>query len=272
MTDIEIYDRAALEQRRPEPPAPLLGATPQEIVQNASAMATVLASVIEAQQMYATIQGKKHVTVEGWQTVGMMVGLTARTEWCRRMEDRDGWEARAQVVRMADGMIVGADESQCDRTESRWRTADDFAIRSMAQTRAKSKAFRGVLAFVVTMAGYAATPAEEMPDSFSTPSPRPQPRPTPTPMNRPDRVVTEAQVKLIFGKAKGAGLLGDDGKVDEVLLRRIVRAKTKAEHFNDVRQDQLDGLLETIELAGQDVEGTLESLSEWESKNLGVAS
>lgn len=39
-----------------------------------------------------------------------------------------------------------------------------FQLRSMAQTRACSKALRNVLAWVVVLAGYQATPAEEMPD------------------------------------------------------------------------------------------------------------
>jgi hypothetical protein len=46
----------------------------------------------------------------------------------------------------------------------------------MAQTRAVSKALRGPLGFVVTLAGYEATPAEEMPPSDSPP---PQAAPPP---------------------------------------------------------------------------------------------
>ena len=48
------------------------------------------------------------------------------------------------------------------RSEKSWAGRDDFALRSMAQTRATSKALRMPLGFVVTLAGYLATPAEEM--------------------------------------------------------------------------------------------------------------
>ena len=40
---------------------------------------------------------------------------------------------------------------------------DDYALRSMAQTRATSKALRQPLGFVMSLAGFDPTPAEEMP-------------------------------------------------------------------------------------------------------------
>ena len=44
-----------------------------------------------------------------------------------------------------------------------WSGRDDYALRSMAQTRAVSKALRLPLGFIVALAGYEATPADEMP-------------------------------------------------------------------------------------------------------------
>ena len=52
----------------------------------------------------------------------------------------------------------------CSRGERTWAKRDDYALRSMAQTRAISKAMRGPLGFVMTLAGFEATPLEEMPD------------------------------------------------------------------------------------------------------------
>lgn len=49
------------------------------------------------------------------------------------------------------------------RDERTWKDRDDYALRSMAQTRATSKALRGPLGFIVTLAGFEATPSEEMP-------------------------------------------------------------------------------------------------------------
>src|SRR5678816_2244550 len=46
-----------------------------------------------------------------------------------------------------------------------------FQLRSMAQTRAASKALRNALAWVVVLAGYRPTPAEELPQVDHRPTP-----------------------------------------------------------------------------------------------------
>jgi hypothetical protein len=97
-----------------------------------------------------------------------MVGVTAVPVWTKPLDGEApagrsfGFEARVEA-RTLDGRVIGAAEAMCTRNERRWKSADDYAIRSMAQTRATSKALRGPLGFVVTLAGYQATPAEEMP-------------------------------------------------------------------------------------------------------------
>lgn len=60
------------------------------------------------------------------------------------------------------GRIVGSAEAMCTRDERMWANRDDYALRSMAQTRATSKALASPLRFVITLAGYEGTPAEEM--------------------------------------------------------------------------------------------------------------
>jgi hypothetical protein len=58
---------------------------------------------------------------------------------------------------------------------------DDYALRSMAQTRALSKCLRAPLGFIIQLAGFAATPAEEIPDS-PEPEPVRQEGPPPYPV------------------------------------------------------------------------------------------
>lgn len=135
-------------------------ASPVTVVERATEAANALASVIESKRLYATIGNKKHVVVEGWTLLGSMLGVFPVVEWSRETED--GWEARV-VARTRNGDEVGAAEAMCSRRENRWRTADDYAIRSMAQTRAVSKALRHPLGFVMTLAGYEATPEAEVP-------------------------------------------------------------------------------------------------------------
>jgi hypothetical protein len=134
---------------------------PVQVLQEAKRVADALKVVLVEQRMIQNISGKEHVRVEGWQTLGAMLGVVPVVAWTRRL-DR-GWEARCEAQTL-DGRVIGAGEAECMKDEARWRDADDYAVRSMAQTRATSKALSGPLRFVVTLAGYEATPAEEIPD------------------------------------------------------------------------------------------------------------
>jgi hypothetical protein len=138
---------------------------PVEVLERATRVAQALKSVINQQGLVSKIQGREHVRVEGWTTLGSMLGVVPVVEWTRRTED--GWEARVEA-RTLDGRTVGAAEAMCSKSEGKpWNGRPDYALRSMAQTRATSKALRGPLGFVVTLAGYEATPAEEMPQDGS---------------------------------------------------------------------------------------------------------
>ena len=164
-------------------PLALIEGSPKEVVARATEMANELRQVINKQHLYADIRGKQYVTVEGWTTLGAMVGVFPLVTWCRRVGDDLveplGWEARVEV-RTLSGQTVGAAEAQCMRSEGQWRSRDDFALRSMAQTRATSKAMRLPLAWIMSLAGFEATPAEEMPrdDQVKPPAQRPAARKT----------------------------------------------------------------------------------------------
>lgn len=151
-------------------------ASPVTVVERATEAANALAAVIEGKELFKLIGAKKHVYVEGWTLLGSMLGVFPVVEWTRPIED--GWEARV-VARTRNGDEVGAAEAMCSRKEARWKSADDYAIRSMAQTRAVSKALRHPLGFVMTLAGYEATPEAEMPVAAEVPKendPLPPPR------------------------------------------------------------------------------------------------
>jgi len=141
---------------------------PGAIVAAATAVAEPLAKVIKDRKLFANIKGRQHVMVEGWTLLGTMLGVFPVCTWSRSLENGLGWEARVEA-RTLRGEIVGAAESQCTRDESTWKTRDDFALRSMAQTRATAKALRLPLGFIMSLAGYEATPAEEL---GTEPSPR----------------------------------------------------------------------------------------------------
>ena len=61
-----------------------------------------------------------------------------------------------------NGMPVGWGEGRCTRGEASKVGQEDYALSSMAQTRGQSRALGAPLKFVVKLAGYETTPAEEL--------------------------------------------------------------------------------------------------------------
>lgn len=141
-------------------PSNLFGASDAvAVVQKATAVATALREVIEKQGLISKIQGKSYPKCEAWTLLGTMLGVFPVLQWTKQIAN--GWEARVEA-RTRDGAVVGAAEAECLRSERNWSNRDDFALRSMAQTRATAKALRMPLGFVMTLSGYEPTPAEEM--------------------------------------------------------------------------------------------------------------
>jgi hypothetical protein len=135
----------------------------------------------------------------------------------------------------------------CTKAENRWRTADDYAIRSMAQTRATSKALGSVLRFIVTLAGYDGTPAEEMHDVPTTPVSQ-QKRQT---SNRGEAIsaseplptqplASAAQQRMIWARCREKGF-------DDDTVREIFQEVAGVSHTDRIPAGAVDPLLETID-------------------------
>jgi hypothetical protein len=140
------------------------GLTPQQYehhLQAAHAKAALLTGIVEKQELYTEIQGKKHLHVEAWGTLAQGYGYEADIEWSRPMEG-GGYEARA-AIRNPLGDVVGHADAECGtQGDGKWIRSPAFQQRSMAQTRAISKALASKLRWVVVLAGYDPTPEEEM--------------------------------------------------------------------------------------------------------------
>lgn len=187
-----------LEVLAPAPASLFHTDDPVEVLDKASAVATALASVIDRQNMFVSIRGKKHVTIDGWQTLGSMLGVTAVVVSTSEISEGD-WEARAEA-RTLDGRVVGAADAMCCKAEGgNWGPkATSNARRAMAQTRAMSRALRGPLGFVVNLAGYQATAAEEMPTT------------DPVPPVVPLTDAAIAEVSATISAALAAGVTGEE--------------------------------------------------------------
>lgn len=141
----------------------IFASSPSETVKHATEIANALAPIIEKQQMFSIIQGKKHPKVEAWLTLGAILGVLPREKSVREHED-GSYEAEVELVNTQGRVVAGA-SALCGVDEKRWAQAERYARRSMAVTRATGKAYRLAFSWIIQLAGYQPTPAEEMPDS-----------------------------------------------------------------------------------------------------------
>lgn len=203
---------------------------PSAVVERASRVATSLAGVIKERRLSSRISGKEHVNVEGWTLLGSMLGVFAEVEWSRELDN--GWEARA-VARTLNGNVVGAAEAMCTNTEGRWRSADPYAVRSMAQTRAVSKALRMPLGFIMHLAGYSATPAEELVEDQPERGGAQASSPRPAPVQR-DQYRKDELVALMREHSMG---------IDDVERYAAIVGITKG---TDATHEQMDALIDAV--------------------------
>jgi len=142
----------------------IISRPPEAVLEEARKAATALKDIISKKLNPIVINNEQYLEFEDWQTVGRFYGLTVRVESTNflQVNDTTGYEASAIVMDIRSGNIVSRAEAMCLRDETKWSAKPLFQLRSMAQTRACAKAFRNVLAWVVVLAGYRPTPAEEM--------------------------------------------------------------------------------------------------------------
>ena len=143
----------------------------------ATNVANCLAPLVKTQGL--TVKGlnkskpdAEYVTVEGWEVLGTMLGIVPVTTIIEEMTNDKGrvvgYRARATLYQnpiiendeIVGGTVIARAEATADRSGFQ---KDLFAIASMSQTRALGKAYRMGLSWIMKMAGFEGTPAEEMP-------------------------------------------------------------------------------------------------------------
>ncbi|WP_405304802.1 hypothetical protein [Methanobrevibacter sp.] len=114
----------------------------------------------------------EYVTVEGWEVLGTFLGIVPVTTVIEDIKNDKGrivgYKARATLYQnpviendeIVGGTVIARAEATADKSGFQ---KDLFAIASMAQTRALGKAYRMGLAWVMKMAGFEGTFAEDMP-------------------------------------------------------------------------------------------------------------
>jgi hypothetical protein len=127
-------------------------------------LSTELSQLIKEKGLSSNIQGKQFVNVEGWQFAGASLGLMPIITSTQDLSNETAikYMATCEVRNITTGQLVATGIALCSNAEKTKRYFDEYAILSMAQTRAIGKAYRNLLAWLMKAAGFEATPAEEM--------------------------------------------------------------------------------------------------------------
>ncbi len=139
----------------------LSAASPRAVVERAVEVATELAKIVREKKLSRAISGREYVYVEGWTTLGAMLGVVPREVSTAEQENGD-YCAVVELVRVSDGAVIGRGSAILGTDETAWANRPRYARRSMCVTRATGKAFRLTFSWVMKLAGYEPTPAEEM--------------------------------------------------------------------------------------------------------------
>lgn len=146
-------------------------------------VASVLQKFVQEQRLTVDIQSRPYVLVEGWQFAGAQFGLypilvdiknestyeDVTFRWSDRKNNpkekstqRYKYRANVEIKRFLDDKVVSRGEMVCTNEESGKHEFAEYAIQSMAQTRAEGKAWRMLLGWVMKAAGFETMPFEEM--------------------------------------------------------------------------------------------------------------
>lgn len=199
------------------------------------AMATVLKNHVVQQKLYANIKGKNYAMVEGWQVAGFLTNMNVIVEEPKNLSNDKEIKYSATAKLYSGDKVVGIGYALCSSKEATKKGFDEYAILSMAQTRAIGKAYRNKIGWIMKLAGYEATPSEEMHKVGETP---------PTPTNEP---ISQNLVKSASLKGQ---VEGPDGKYTYIcskcddpisnqgaeLSLKLHGKRLCREHFNEINK------------------------------------
>ena len=175
-------------------------------------LATELSKLIKEKGLSSNIQGKQFVNVEGWQFCGASLGLMPIITDTKDLSNENSikYMATCEVRNINTGNVVATGIALCSNSEKTKRYFDEYAILSMAQTRAIGKAYRNLLAWLMKAAGFEATPAEEM--DFAQEEPK-----------KPSKKVEEVVAEVI-----------EEEQIDRESLMMKIAGCTKVKQLTDI--------------------------------------
>lgn len=174
-------------------------------------LSTELSKLIKEKGLSSNIQGKQYVNVEGWMFAGASLGLMPIITDTKDLSNETviKYMAVCEVRNINTGAVVATGIALCSNAEKTKRYFDEYAILSMAQTRAIGKAYRNLLAWLMKAAGFEATPAEEM--DFAVEEPK-----------KPSKPVVEVVAEIV-----------EEGPSREEIMMEIAKC-TKLKQLTDL--------------------------------------
>ena len=148
----------------------LLAQSPKEMIEEGRQKARLLVQIVKQKKKPVIIRGEHFLEFEDWQTLAKFYGLTVKTGDAVPVEVNGIKGAKAKATVNVLGVEIGGAEAYCLYDEKNWEDKPFFQLASMAQTRAGAKSLRNILAWVVVLAGFKPTPAEEMENFREEPS------------------------------------------------------------------------------------------------------
>ncbi len=100
-----------------------LNRNPTDVLNDALNAAKSLQQVIRGKKKPVIFNGEQYLEFEDWQTCARFYGLSVKVVSTSFVTfgDVNGWEARAEVLRNADGVVISAADSMCLQDEPNWK-------------------------------------------------------------------------------------------------------------------------------------------------------
>ncbi len=203
---------------------------PKVVIKYASEAAKSLTEIVSKKEKKVIINGKHYLEFADWQTLGKFFKMGVKTYEAMpiTIEGVTGAKARADVVNLETGLVIGGAEAYCLKDEPNWKDKPFFQLASMAQTRAAAKALRNELGWVAVLGGFADTPAEEMVNGTIKET---------KPQSKPQGDLSEV---LQFGKYKGKSLI----EINEINSSYLPWLLDKSDMFKDGKNAELRDKIE----------------------------
>lgn len=139
----------------------------EEMIKEVGVIAKHLKKAIQECNMVQSYGDRSHVTIDGWNMLGEMVGIVPDEEVVQETKPGE-WYAKVVLRNKYSGEILSHGSAIASKEEAGKSKLRGNQIRSTAITLATVKAYRMKFSWILKLAGYEGTPAEEMEGVFET--------------------------------------------------------------------------------------------------------